>query len=102
MGFWRSLANYIDRKLEESNERAAAERAERNRRRAIQQDGKDYGYGYQRGIDDAKAERPYTNTRRPSRPQPGPWDIHIPSERETRTIWFGEPERKKKRNDDFW
>jgi len=105
MGFWRSFGSYLNRKLDESNERAAAERAERNRRQAIQQEGHDYGYGYQKGMDDAKTERPKPwETNRPSRPQPDPWRVHVPTERETGDIWFGSdnPRKKKKQSNNFW
>jgi hypothetical protein len=102
MGFWRSLFNYIDRKLEESNERAAAERAEINRRRAIQQEGRDYGYGYQKGLDDAKAERPKQwESRRPTSSfDSSPWDVNVNTD-----FWApdGDGTRKKKRRtDNFW
>jgi hemolysin activation/secretion protein len=102
MGFWRSLANYIDRKLDESNERAAAERAERNRRRSIQQDGRDYGKGYQQGIDEAKAERPrpWENRRPASSFDSSPWDVNVNTD-----FWTpngGGTRKKKRRSDNYW
>lgn len=103
MGFWRSLFNFISEQRQLSREREMRRQAEARRLRSIQRDGEAYGYGYQRGIDNARSERPKPWENKQPTYDTSFWNPPRYTPRATSDAWFGEPERKKKRrNDSFW
>ncbi len=92
MGFWRSLANFIDRQIEADRERQAVRREREEYLAGIREEGRAYEEGR---LEARQMER---ESRCRSRRVPKPWpDIRIPTEEEAARVWLGEPKPKRKK-----